>query len=70
MALEAKRKPQESVQGLIRRFSQKIRQSGILIQARKIRFKQKPKSEQAKKRAALRKKELKREYEELEKLGR
>ena len=69
MALEVKRKPRESVQGLIRRFSQRIRRSGILVQARKIRFQEKPKSKQARKRAALRKEQLRKDYKKLEKLG-
>lgn len=69
MALEVKRKPKESTQSLIRRFSQRIRQSGVLVQARKIRFKKKPKSKQAKKRAALRREQLRKEYQRLEKLG-
>lgn len=69
MALEIKRKPRESTQGLIRRFSRRVRQSGVLIQARKIRFRKKPKSKQAKKRAALRREQLKKEYQKLEKLG-
>jgi len=69
MALEVKRKPRESVQNLIKRFSQKVRRSGVLIQARKIRFRQQPKSRLAKKKAALRREQLKKEYEKMKKLG-
>jgi len=69
MALEVKRKPRESVQSLVKRFSQKVRQSGILIQARKIRFHEPPKNRLAKKKAALRREQLKEEYKKLEKLG-
>ena len=69
MALEVKRKPKESTQSLIRRFTQRVRQSGVLIQARKIRFKKEPKSKQAKKKAALRREQLRKEYKRLEKLG-
>ncbi len=69
MTLEVKRKPRESVQGLIRRFTQRVRKSGVLVQARKIRFKNESRSKQAKKKAALRKEQLRKRYEKLEKLG-
>jgi len=69
MSLEIKRKPRESTLGLIRRFSQRVRKSGILIQARKIRFQDEPKSKLAKKRTALRKNQLKEKYERLKKTG-
>lgn len=69
MPLEVKKQNRETSQALIRRFTRRIQQSGILHRARKIRFKERKKSEQMKKRAALRREELKREYERLEKLG-
>jgi len=69
MALEVNRKAKENIQSLIRRFSQKFRQSGILIEARNARFKNKEKSKEAKKKEALRREELKKHYEELKKLG-
>ena len=69
MALEIRKKPKENTQSLIRRFTQAIRQSGILIQARKIQFLQEPQSETAKKRAALRREELRKRYQRLKKLG-
>lgn len=69
MPLEIKKQERETSQSLIRRFTRRIQQSGILLRARKIRFKERKKSEQMKKRAALRREELKREYERLRKLG-
>jgi ribosomal protein S21 len=69
MAIEIKRRPKESTQGLIRRFTQRVRKSGVLVQARRIRFKEEPKSKQAKKKAALRRGQLRERYEELKKLG-
>jgi ribosomal protein S21 len=69
MALEVKRKEKESVQSLIRRFARKVQQSGILLRAKEIKFKEREKSRQLKKRAALRREELKREYERKRKLG-
>ena len=70
MPLKTKKQAKESTQGLIRRFSRKMRKSGILIEARKKRFVKRDKSTQLKKRAALRKNELKEKYENLKKLGR
>ena len=69
MPLEVKKQNRETGQNLIRRFTRGIQQSGILIRARRIRFKKREKSEQMKKRAALRREEKKREYEKLKKLG-
>lgn len=69
MGLEVKKKEGETSQNLIRRFTKNIQQSGILVRARKIRFRERKKSEQIKKRAALRREEKKKEYEKLKKLG-
>ncbi len=70
MGLEVKKQEKENSQTLVRRFTQRVRKSGILRLARKIRFREKPKSRQMKKRAALRREEMKKEYEKLGKLGR
>ena len=69
MSLEIKKEGRETSQNLVRRFSRRMKQSGILLRARKARFKEKPKSKQMKKRSALRREELRKEYEQLEKLG-
>ncbi len=69
MSLEIKKEGRETSQNLVRRFSRRMKQSGILLRARKSRFWEKSKSPQMKKRSALRREELKREYEKLEKLG-
>lgn len=69
MVLEVKKQERETAQSLVRRFGKRVQQSGILLRARKIRFRQRPKSRGAQKRAALRKEELKKEYKKLEKLG-
>lgn len=69
MALEIKKEERETSQNLVRRFSRRIKQSGILLRARKSRFRQKAKSPQMKKRSALRREELRKKYEKLEKLG-
>ncbi|OGY48918.1 MAG: hypothetical protein A2663_01760 [Candidatus Buchananbacteria bacterium RIFCSPHIGHO2_01_FULL_46_12] len=66
---EVKRKKSETFESLLRRFHKKLQQSGRLIQSRKIRFYEPPKSRTKIKREALRRKEItvKREY--LKKIG-
>jgi len=69
MGIEVKKQERESSQNLIRRFTRGLQRSGILLRARKTRFKKKGKSEQMKKRTALRREEKRKEYEKLKKLG-
>jgi hypothetical protein len=69
MALEIKKQERETSQALIYRFSRSVQQSGLLLRARKTQFRQRQKSRQMKKRAALRREELKKEYDKLRKLG-
>ncbi len=69
MALEIKKDNRETGQNLLRRFSKAIKQSGILIQARKNQFKKREKSEQMKRKSALRREEKRREFEKIKKLG-
>ena len=67
--LEVKKKDNESFEALIRRFTRKTIQSGKIIQAKKIRFYQKPISKRAQKAKALRREEIKKEREYLRKIG-
>ncbi|PIQ06212.1 MAG: hypothetical protein COW72_02235 [Candidatus Nealsonbacteria bacterium CG18_big_fil_WC_8_21_14_2_50_37_10] len=69
MPLEIKKQERESSQSLIFRFTKAIKQSGILRRAKKIRFKIKEKSRDMKKKGALRREEMKKEYERLKKIG-
>ena len=69
MTLEVKKQERETAQSLVRRFGKRVQQSGLLIRARKNRFRVSPKSHLAKKKAALRREELKIEYQKLKKLG-
>ena len=69
MPLEAKKGERENSQSLIRRFTKRVQRSGILLRARKIRFRGRIKSQQMKKRTALRREEKKQEYKKLKKLG-
>ncbi len=69
MPLEAKKGERENSQSLIRRFTKRVQRSGILLRARKTRFRGRIKSQQMKKRTALRREEKKQEYKKLKKLG-
>lgn len=69
MALKVPRRGKESVHGLIYRFTKAIQESGILVRARKTKFKNRKLSKEKKKRKALRREELKKHYEKLKKLG-
>lgn len=69
MGLEVKKQERETPQSLIRRFTEGIKRSGILVRARKARFKKREKSEDMQREAALRREKMKKEYEQLRKLG-
>jgi len=69
MALEVRKRDRETAQSLLHRFTTNVQQSGILLRARKMRFKERPKSRQMKKRSALRREEVRKEYAKLKKLG-
>jgi len=69
MGIEVRKQNRETSQSLIRRFSRKIQQSGVLLRARRARFRKRVKSRQMKKKAALRREETRKEYEKLRKLG-
>lgn len=69
MSLKVGKNKNENPQNLVKRFSRRMRNSGILHQARNNQTFEREKSEQMKKRAALRRKELKEEYERKRKMG-
>jgi len=69
MPLEVRRQERETLQSLVRRFSKRVQQSGILIRARKLRYRANVKSNGGKKKAAIRREELRIEYERMRKMG-
>jgi len=69
MHLEVLKQERETSQSLVRRFGRRVQQSGLLVRARKLRFRKKKKSPGAQKRAALRREEVSKEYQKLRKLG-
>jgi len=57
--IEIKRKEKESTASVLRRFSKKIRQSGVLLTARKKMHYEKTKTKRAERASALRREQLK-----------
>lgn len=66
---EVKRKPNETFESFFRRFTKTIQRSGKIIQSRKIKFLEKDKSKNEKKKSALRKLKINKEQEYLKKIG-
>jgi ribosomal protein S21 len=69
MAVEVKRKQNESVEGLLRRFQQRVLQSRVIFKAKATQFHAKPKTKRQLKEAALRRKYLRNKREYLQKIG-
>lgn len=69
MAIGVRKRDKESVQGLLRRFSRRVQQSGILIRTRRSRFYISPLTKRQKKLGALKRLKNQKEREKLYKLG-
>jgi len=69
MAVGVRRKEKEPVGSLLRRFSRRVQQSGVLINARRSRFYQKPKTKRQAKASALRREQLRSQRKEMMKMG-
>ncbi|OGZ46328.1 MAG: hypothetical protein A3F26_03385 [Candidatus Ryanbacteria bacterium RIFCSPHIGHO2_12_FULL_47_12b] len=67
--VEVRRREKESTGSLLRRFTRKVQQSRVLIDARAHTFRSRPKSKTKKQRDAVRRVQKRREYERLRKLG-
>ncbi len=67
--IEVKKKDNESVGSLLRRFSRKVQQSGLLLQARSVRFQEKSKSRTERRKSALRRNQIVAQKERDRKLG-
>ncbi|KKP93869.1 MAG: hypothetical protein US25_C0058G0003 [Candidatus Moranbacteria bacterium GW2011_GWE1_36_7] len=63
------KKEKETTESLMRRFSRKIQQSGVLVRARKTRFRKDEKSKTEKRNEALYKVQIRKEIDKLKKLG-
>jgi len=69
LAIEVRKKDKESTGSLLRRFSRRVQQSGVLLRARRVRFFEKPKTKRQTKASALRRQELRKQRAHLFKLG-
>mgnify|MGYP001583586415 CR=1 FL=1 len=69
MTFEIRKQERENSQMLIRRFTKRLRESGILKAAKKAAFRVGKKSKQIQRRTALRRLEKRAEYEKAKKLG-
>ena len=68
MPIAAQKQGKETTQSLVRRFTQKLRKSGTLLEVRKRQFRKKAKSKPLLKRSALRRIIKKQEFAKLRKL--
>ena len=69
MAFEINRQERETNQSLIRRFTKRLRDSGILVGVKRASFHTREKSKQVGRRTALRRLEKQKEYQRALKLG-
>ena len=67
--INVRKKDKETSESLIRRFSRRVQQSRILMQARKARFQEEEKSKAEKRKEALYKIKIKKEIDKLKKMG-
>lgn len=67
--IEEKRKNRESNESVIRRFSRRVRQSGVLMQARKSRFRTKDKTRRELIQGAMYKEKVRKVVGRLKKMG-
>lgn len=67
--VEVRRKDKESIGMFARRFTRKVQRSGILINARKLQYRKRPKSKTRKKHEALKRELWKKEFEKRKKMG-
>jgi hypothetical protein len=67
--IEVKKKDRETSESLIRRFSRRVQQSGVLVQARRSRFLADEKSKREKRAGAMYKEKVKKIVSRLKKMG-
>jgi hypothetical protein len=67
--IEVKKKDRETSESLIRRFSRRVQQSGVLVKARKTRFRLEEKSKTELRQGAMYRSKVKKVVERLKKMG-
>jgi len=67
--IEVKKKDRETSEGLIRRFSRRVQQSGVLMHARKSRYRKDEKSKLEMRQGAMYKTKVRKVVDRLKKMG-
>lgn len=67
--IEVKKKDNESFESMMRRFSRKVQQSGVVYRARKNRYHTRPKSKNLQRRMAVRRVKMNKKREKAKRLG-
>ncbi|PIP27477.1 MAG: hypothetical protein COX30_01685 [Candidatus Moranbacteria bacterium CG23_combo_of_CG06-09_8_20_14_all_39_10] len=67
--IEVKKKDRETSESLIRRFSRRVQQSGVLVRARKTRFRLDEKSKSEIRQGAMYRAQVKKVVDRLKKMG-
>ncbi len=67
--VEVRKREKETSESLIKRFSRRVQQSGILLRARKSRFREEEKTKRQMRESALYRARLKKEVDKLKKMG-
>ena len=67
--VQVRKRDNESSESLVRRFSRKVQESGVLLQAKKVRYYERKQSRRKVREAAQRRAELTAERDRLIKLG-
>ena len=67
--MEIKRKPRENISMMLRRFTKRVRESGILVNSKKSMFKQPNLSRGERRKTALEREKRRKERAKLKKLG-
>lgn len=65
-----KKNDRETTENMIKRFTRRMQQSGVLMHVRRNRFETSPKSKTARRQEALYKNKMRKEVDKLKKLGR
>jgi len=67
--IEVKKKDRETAESLIRRFSRRVQQSGVLVHARRSRFRIEEKSKMELRQGAMYRSKVKKVVDKLKKMG-
>ncbi len=67
--IEVKKRDRETSESLIRRFSRRVQQSGVLVQARRARFRADEKTRREMRQGAMYKEKVRKVVSKLKKMG-